>query len=100
MFDFLLSFSTKTNIGDQNIQYLVRHMLVQLVAWFPYFYLDCPWPLCYLGPRYIKISLPIAITIGGRSHAATAAASTLLVLFLRGEVLGGCIGWPKMKKNK
>ena len=45
------------------------------------------------------MNIPIAITIGGRSHAATAAASTLLVLFLRGEVLGGCIGWPKINKK-
>ena len=50
--------------------------------------------------HYYKMNIPIAITIGGRSHAATAAASTLLVLFLRGKVLGGCIGWPKINKNK
>ena len=46
------------------------------------------------------MNIPIAITIGGRSHAATAAASTLLVLFLRGKVLGGCIGWPEINKIK
>ena len=58
------------------------------------------WVGQVIWPHYYKMNIPIAITIGGRSHAATAAASTLLVLFLRGKVLGGCIGWPEINKNK
>ena len=58
------------------------------------------WVGQVICPHYYKMNIPIAITIGRRSHAATVAASTLLVLFLRGEVLGGGIGWPKINKNK
>ena len=32
-------------------RYVLTLMLWCSLAWFPYFYLDCPWPYCVINPQ-------------------------------------------------